>query len=76
MSYKPDILSRAEVCAIYQCLHGHFHLKYRTLDIEMDAGDFFQVAETFAEALRALQKLEEAVTEEIDLENMDTFVKV
>ena len=76
MSYKAEFLSQAEVCAIYQCLDGHIHLKYRTLDIAMDARDFHQVAEVFVEALRILQKGEEPVTEEVDLESMDTHVKV
>ena len=76
MSYKAEFLSQAEVCAIYQCLDGHIHPKYRTLDIAMDACDFHQVAEVFIEALRVLRKVEEPVTEDVDLENMDTHVKV
>lgn len=76
MSYKAEFLSQAEVCAIYQCLDGHIHLKYRTLDIAMDSCDFHQVAEVFIEALRILRKTEDAVSEEIDLENMDIRVKV
>lgn len=76
MSYKVEFLSQADVCAIYQCLDGHIHLKYRTLDIAMDSCDFHQVAEVFAEALRILKKIEEPVSEEVDLENMDTHVKV
>ena len=76
MSYKVEFLSQADVCAIYQCLDGHIHVKYRTLDIAMDARDFYQVAEVFVEALRVLRKAEDAVTEEIDLENMDIRVKV
>lgn len=76
MGYKAEFLSQAEVCAIYQCLDGHIHLKYRTLDIAMDTRDFCQVAEVFIEALRILRKTEDPATEEIDLENMDTHVKV
>ena len=76
MGYKAEFLSQTEVCAIYQCLDGHIHLKYRTLDITMDACDFHQVAEVFIEALRILQKVEKPTTEEIDLENMDVHVKV
>ena len=76
MGYKAEFLSQAEVCAIYQCLDGHIHLKYRTLDIAMDSCDFCQVAEVFIEALRVLRKLDESGTEELDLENMDTLVKV
>ena len=76
MSYKVEFLSQAEVCAIYQCLDGHIHVKYRTLDIAMDSRDFHQVAEVFIEALRVLQEIEEPVTEEIDLKNMDTLVKI
>ena len=76
MGYKAEFLSQAEVCAIYQCLDGHIHLKYRTLDIAMDTCDFHQVAEVFIEALRILRKVEDPATEELDLENMDTRSKV
>ena len=76
MGYKSEFLSKDEVCAIYQCLDGHIHLKYRTLDIAMDAYDFHQVAGVFVEALRVLQKVEEPVNEEVDLENMNTLVKI
>ena len=76
MGYKAEFLSQDEVCAIYQCLDGHIHLKYRTLDITMDACDFYQVAGVFVEALRVLQKVEESGTEEIDLEKMNALVKV
>ena len=76
MGYKAEFLSQAEVCAIYQCLDGHIHLKYRTLDIAMDACDFHQVAEVFIEALRILRKIEDPTTEELDLETMDTRAKV
>ena len=76
MGYKAEFLSQAEVCAIYQCLDGHIHLKYRTLDITMDSCDFHQVAEVFIEALRILKKVEDPVSEETDLENMDTRAKV
>ena len=76
MNHKAEFLSRDEVCAIYQCLDGHIHLKYRTLDIAMDLGDFHQVADVFVEALRILRKTEESVTEEVDLKNMETLPKV
>ena len=76
MGYKSEFLSQADVCAIYQCLDGHIHLKYRTLDIAMDTCDFCQVAEVFIEALRILRKAEDPATEELDLESMDTRVKV
>ena len=76
MSHRAEFLSRDEVCAIYQCLDGHIHLKYRTLDIAMDLCDFHQVADVFVEALRVLQKAEEPVTEEVDLKNMETLPKV
>ena len=76
MGYKTAFLSQAEVCAIYQCMDGHIHLKYRTLDIAMDACDFHQVAEVFVKALHVLQQVEEPATEEIDLQNMDTNIKV
>ena len=76
MGYKTEFLSQDEVCAIYQCLDGHIHLKYRTLDIAMDACDFHQVAGVFVEALQVLQKTDEPGTEEIDLEKMNTLAKV
>ena len=76
MDYKAEFLSQAKVCAIYQCLDGHIHLKYRTLDIAMDTCDFQQVAEVFIEALRILKKVEDPGSDEVDLENMDTHVKV
>ena len=76
MGYNAEFLSQDEVCAIYQCLDGHIHLKYRTLDITMDACDFHQVAGVFIEALRVLQKAEEPVTEDIDLKKMNSLVKV
>lgn len=76
MSYKVEFLSQADVCAIYQCLDGHIHLKYRTLDIAMDSCDFHQVAEVFIKALHILRKVEDSGSEEIDLENMDIRVKV
>ncbi len=76
MGYKAEFLSQDQVCAIYQCLDGHIHLKYRTLDIAMDACDFHQVAGVFVEALRVLQKNEDSVNEEIDLQKMNTLVKV
>ena len=82
MDHKAEFLSRDEVCAIYQCLDGHIHLKYRTLDIAMDMCDFHQVAEVFVEALRVLRKVEELQeaeepgTEEVDLKDMETLPKV
>lgn len=76
IGHKAEFLSRDEVCAIYQCLDGHIHLKYRTLDIAMDMCDFRQVAEVFVEALHVLQKAEESVIEEVDLKDMDTLPKV
>ena len=76
MGYKAEFLSQDQVCAIYQCLDGHIHLKYRTLDIAMDACDFHQVAGVFVEALRVLQKGEDPVNEEIDLQKMNTLAKV
>ena len=76
MSHKAEFLSQDTVCAIYQCLNGHIHLKYRTLDIAMDICDFHQVAAVFVEALRVLREAEESVTEEVDLKNMEAIPKV
>lgn len=74
--YRTEFLSQGDVCAIYQCLEGHIHFRYRTLDIAMDANDFFQVADVFNEAVRILQEAEKPVTEELNLENMDVSIKV
>ena len=76
MNHKAEFLSQDTVCAIYQCLDGHIHLKYRTLDIAMDPCDFYQVADVFVEALRVLRKAEESVIEEVDLKDMETLPKV
>ena len=76
MSYKTNCLSRAETCAIYQCLHGHIHLKYRSLDIAMDPEEFYQVAEVFADALRTLRKTKEPANDKISLEDLDILPKV
>ena len=46
-----ESLSSNDVCAVYQCLGGHIHLKYRGIDIAMPPQDFYQVAGTIAEAM-------------------------
>ena len=76
MGYKTNFLSQSEICAIYQCLDGHIHLKYRTLDITMDPEEFCQVAEVFTDALQTLRKVDEPVNEEINLKDLDIFLKI
>ena len=46
-----ESLSSNGVCAVYQCLEGHIHFKYRSIDIAMTPQDFYQVAGTIAEAM-------------------------
>ncbi len=76
MSYETNFLSQSETCAIYQCLAGHIHLKYRSLDITMDPNEFYQVAEVFTDALRALRKIEEPTTDRISLVDIEVLQKV
>lgn len=51
MSHTRESLSSNSVCAVYQCLEGHIHFKYRSIDIAMPPEDFYQVAGTIAEAM-------------------------
>lgn len=76
MGYKTNFLSQSNICAIYQCLNGHIHLKYRSLDIAMDPEEFYQVAEVFTDALRTLRKVEEPATDEINLADIEVLQKV
>ncbi len=55
MDHTREFLSNNSVCAVYQCLDGHIHLKYRGIDIAMIAQDFYQVAGTIAEAMLAFK---------------------
>ncbi len=76
MGYKTNFLSQSDTCAIYQCLDGHIHLKYRTLDITMDPEEFYQVAGVFTDALRALRKVKESATDNINLADLEVLPKV
>ncbi len=76
MGYKSKCLSHDEICAIYTCLHGHIHVKYRTLDIAMEPEEFLQVAQVFTDALRILQRKEDTVNEEISLADIGAIQKV
>lgn len=51
MHHTKESLSNNNVCAVYRCLDGHIHLKYRSIDIAMTPQDFYQVAGTIAEAM-------------------------
>ena len=51
MSHTRESLSCNGICAVYQCLDGHIHLKYRGIDIAMAPQDSYQVAGTIAEAM-------------------------
>ena len=76
MGQMTNFLSRSEVCAIYQCLDGHIHIKYRTLDITMEPEEFYQVAGVFTDALRTLRQVKDPVDEEINLKDLDIYLKV
>lgn len=54
MKHTRESLSNCGVCAVYQCLDGHIHLKYRGVDIAMSPDDFYQVAGTIAQAMLVL----------------------
>lgn len=51
MNHTKESLSSNNICAVYQCLAGHIHFKYRGIDIAMSPEDFYQVAGTIAEAM-------------------------
>ena len=75
MGQKTNFLSRSDICAIYQCLDGHIHLRYRALDITMEPDEFFRVAEVFTDALDTLRKVTEPVDEEINLRDLSITLK-
>lgn len=76
MGHKTNFLSQSDICAIYRCLDGHIHLKYRTLDLTMDPEEFYQVARVFADALHTLRKVEEPIDDKIKLKDLDIYLKV
>lgn len=75
MRHKTNFLSRSDICAIYQCLDGHIHLKYRALDLAMDVDEFLRVAEVFTDALDTLREVTEPVDEEINLKDLNVVLK-
>ncbi len=75
MGLKTDFLSQSDICAIYKCLDGHIHVKYRALDITMDPEEFFQVAEVFTDALDSLRKVAERADEKINLRDLSVTLK-
>lgn len=77
MGYKSNFLSQSDICAIYKCLDGHIHLKYRTLDLAMDPDEFFRVADVFMDALQTLQKTGKSVSDtKINLVDLDELPEV
>ncbi len=54
MKHTRESLSNCNVCAVYQCLEGHIHFKYRGIDIAMPPEEFYQVAGTIAQAMLVL----------------------
>lgn len=55
MDHAKAFLSNNNVCAVYRCLEGHIHLKYRGIDIAMPPQEFYQVAAIIAEAMLAFK---------------------
>lgn len=76
MGYKANFLSQSDTCAVYQCLDGHIHFKYRSLDIAMDLEEFYQVAEVFTDALRTLRNVKEPANDKITLADIEVLQKV
>ncbi len=56
MNHTKESLSSNNICAVYQCLAGHIHFKYRSIDIAMSPEDFYQVAGTIAEAMLTISE--------------------
>lgn len=67
MKLSRESLSNCRVCAVYQCLEGHIHLKYRGVDIAMSPDDFYQVAGTIAQAMLVLNDDSSKSLSEIDI---------
>ena len=67
MTHTRESLSNCGVCAVYQCLEGHIHLKYRGIDIAMSPDDFYQVAGTIAQAMLALNDDSTKSLSELDI---------
>ncbi len=67
MKHTRESLSNRGVCAVYQCLEGHIHLKYRGVDIAMSPDDFYQVAGTIAQAMLVLNDDNSKSLAEIDI---------
>lgn len=55
MHHTREFLSSNNICCVYQCLEGHIHFKYRGIDIAMTPKDFYDVADTIAEAMLTLK---------------------
>lgn len=67
MKHTRESLSNCGVCAVYQCLEGHIHLKYRGVDLAMSPDDFYQVAGTIAQAMLVLNDDSSKSLSEIDI---------
>ncbi len=67
MKHTRESLSNCGVCAVYQCLEGHIHLKYRGIDIAMSPDDFYQVAGTIAQAILVLNDDSSKSLSELDI---------
>ena len=76
MDQKTNYLSYDEICAVYTCLQGHIHVRFRSLDIAMEPEEFSQLTSVLFDAIKTLRKKNKPINEEINLEDLDVLPKV
>ncbi|MCG9127050.1 hypothetical protein JT359_05545 [Candidatus Poribacteria bacterium] len=69
-------LSHDEICAVYTCLEGHIHVRFRSLDITMEPEEFSQLTSVLFDAIKILRKANKPNNEEINLEDLEVLPKV
>lgn len=69
-------LSHDEIWAVYTCLEGHIHVRFRSLDITMEPEEFSQLTSVLFDAIRILRKANKPDNEEINLEDLEVLPKV
>ena len=76
MGQKTKYLSHDQICAVYTCLEGHIHVRFRSLDITMEPEEFYQFTSVLFDAFRNLRKANKPINEEINLEDIEILPKV
>ena len=76
MGQKTKHLSHNEICAVYTCLAGHIHVKFRSLDIAMEPEEFSQFTSVLFDAYRNLREANKPINEEVNLEDIEVLPKV